>query len=155
IADRGFFQTFKAGKATSPILIQLVNGRFVGGWTTVIRYQVRAWNREFLGVVTRAITPASFEKFFASLALGDNAAISMYHSDGTLLARYPHLQRMIGRNFSDGDVHQKILSKEGHGTIRLTSPIDGMDRLASGRKLADFPISIIATTTVSAALADW
>jgi len=39
--------------------------------------------------------------------------------------------------------------------MRLTSPLDGQDRLASARALADFPISIIATTTVAAALADW
>ena len=39
--------------------------------------------------------------------------------------------------------------------MRLTSPIDGLDRLASARTLNEFPISIIATTTVSAALADW
>ena len=39
--------------------------------------------------------------------------------------------------------------------MRLTSPIDGLDRLASARALSNFPISIIATTTVAAALADW
>jgi diguanylate cyclase (GGDEF)-like protein/PAS domain S-box-containing protein len=155
IADRAYFKALKSRSAGSPLMIELVHGRFAGGWATVIAHEIIAPDGTFLGIVSRAITPASFEKFFASLALGENAAISMYHSDGTLVARYPHLQRMIGRNFSDGDVHQKILTKEGHGTIRLTSPMDGMDRLASGRVLADFPISIIATTTVSAALADW
>src|ERR1700753_1858032 len=155
ISDRGFFKTFKSGKATSPILIELVNGRFVGGWTTVIAYQVRGWNREFLGVVTRAITPASFEKFFASLSLGDSAAISMYHRDGTLLARYPHVDAMMGQNFENSPAHRQLLTKSDHGTMRLTSAIDGMDRLAAARMLNDFPISIIATTTVSAALADW
>ena len=39
--------------------------------------------------------------------------------------------------------------------MRLISPVDGLDRLAAARMLDDFPISIIATTTVSAALADW
>src|SRR5260221_2859141 len=39
--------------------------------------------------------------------------------------------------------------------MRLASPLDGQDRLASARALANFPISIIATTTVAAALADW
>jgi PAS domain-containing protein len=79
----------------------------------------------------------------------------MYHRDGTLLARYPHVEAMIGRNFSSGQLHQQILSRLDHGTMRLTSPLDGLDRLASIRALADFPISIIATTTVGSALADW
>ena len=66
--------------------------------------------------------PASFEKFFASVALGDGAAISMFHRDGTLLARYPHVEAMIGRNFKAGPVHQQILSKSDHGTIAPDQP---------------------------------
>jgi diguanylate cyclase (GGDEF)-like protein len=155
IADRSFFKAFKSGSAMTPVLIELVQGRFAGGWTTVISRGITGPNGEFLGIVTRAVTPASFEKFFASVALGDGAAISMYHSDGTLLARYPHLDAMMGMNFKTGLIHRQILSKSDHGTMRLASPFDGQERLASTRALAGFPISIIATTTVAAALADW
>jgi diguanylate cyclase (GGDEF)-like protein/PAS domain S-box-containing protein len=155
ISDRAFFTAFKSGKAATPVLIELVHGRFSGGWATVIAHRVSGADGKFMGVITRAITPASFEKFFASLALGDGAAISMYHSDGTLLARYPHIQAMMGLNFEAAPVHRQLLANADHGVIRLTSPIDGQDRLAAARMLNDFPISIIATTTVSAALADW
>jgi diguanylate cyclase (GGDEF)-like protein len=155
ITDRNFFKAFKSGSAATPVLIELVQGRFSGGWATVISHAITGPNGEFLGVVTRAMTPASFEKFFASVALGESAAISMYHSDGTLLARYPHADAMMGRNFQNNLVHQQILSKSDHGTMRLASPIDGEDRLAAARALPDFPIAIIATTTVAAALADW
>lgn len=89
--------------------------------------------------MTRAITPASFEKFFASLALGEDAAISMYHRDGMLLARYPHVEALIGRNFESS---RQILAKSDHGTTRLTSPIDGQDRLAAARMLTEFPIPL-------------
>ena len=155
ISDRNFFKAFKSGTASETILIELVRGRFSDDWATVIAYKLAAPSGEFLGVITRAITPASFERFFASLTLGEGGAISMYHRDGTLLARYPHVEEMIGSNFSDGPVHQQILSKSDHGTIRLISPIDGIERLASARALSEFPISVIATTTVSAALVDW
>ena len=155
ISDRAFFRSFKSGGAGAPILVALVRGRFSGGWATVIALEVRAANGEFLGVLTRAVTPASFENFFASLTLSEGAAISLYHRDGTLLARYPHVETMIGSNFSNGPVHRQVLSKTDHGTIRLTSPIDGIDRLASARNLSAFPIAVIATTTAAAALADW
>jgi diguanylate cyclase (GGDEF)-like protein len=155
ITDRDFFKTFKSGTETTPTVIGLVQGRFSGGWATVIAHKVTGPNGEFLGLVTRAITPASFEEFFESVALGEGAAISMYHRDGTLLARYPHVEAMIGRNFANAPMHRQILSRSKHGTMRLTSPVDGLDRLASARALAHFSISIIATTTVAAALADW
>ena len=155
IADRGFFKAFKSKTAAAPVLIELVKGRFAGGWATVVAYGIVAPTGAFLGLVTRAITPASFEQFFASVALGDDAAITMYHRDGTLLARYPHIDEMIGENFAAGPVHQQILAKSDHGTMRLKTPLDGLDRLAAARSLREFPISIIATQTVSAALADW
>ncbi len=155
IADRGYFKAFKSGSSARPVLIELVQGRFNGGWATVISYRVSGPEGEFLGLVTRAITPASFEKFFASVALGEDAAITMYHRNGTLLARYPHIELMIGQNFSNAPVHRQVLANAGHGTIRMTSSIDGRDRLASARALTEFPISIIATETEATALADW
>jgi len=155
IADRAFFTTFKSGTATTPILVELVRSRFAGGWATVVAHHVIGPKGEFLGVVTRAISPAAFEKYFASLALGEGAAISMYHSDGTLLARHPHIERMIGSHIRASTIYRRILSQSSHGTIRSTSPIDGQERIASTHALKNLPIAIVASTTVAAALADW
>src|SRR3974390_1885243 len=79
----------------------------------------------------------------------------MYLRDGTLLARYPHIERMIGSNVRSSPIYHYISSPSGRGTIRLTSPIDGQERIASAYALKNFPISIVASMTVSAALADW
>jgi diguanylate cyclase (GGDEF)-like protein/PAS domain S-box-containing protein len=155
IADRAYFKTAKSGTAATPVSIELVRGRLSKDWATIIAHRITGANGAFLGLVTRAIPPANFEKFFESLALGDGASIAINHRDGTLLARYPHVQAMIGLNFKNAPVHQRILSKSDHGTTRIISAIDGLSRLASARALTDFPIGIIATTTVSAALADW
>src|SRR5580704_157297 len=135
IADRAFFTTFKSGTATTPILVELVRSRFAGGWGTVVAHHVIGPKGEFLGVVTRAISPAAFEKYFASVVLGEGAAISMRHRDGTLLARYPHIERMIGSHIRASPIDRPILSESGHGTMRLTSPIDGQQRIASAYAL--------------------
>ncbi len=155
IADRAFFKTFKSGTATTPILVELVRSRFSGDWATVVAHHVIGPKGEFLGVITRPIRPASFEKYFASVALGEGAAISMYHSDGTLLARYPHVERMIGSHIRASTIYRKVLSQSSHGTIRSTSPIDGQERIASTHALKNLPIAIVASKTVAAALADW
>jgi diguanylate cyclase (GGDEF)-like protein len=155
IADRDFFKTLKSDPRSPSLLVEPVYSRITGLWTTVLARRMTGPNGEFLGTSGRGIEPANFEKFFATLALGEDSAISMYHRDGTLLARYPHVDTMIGMNFKSGPVHQQVLSKSDHGTIRITSPIDGQERLASARILSHFPISVVATTTVAAALADW
>jgi diguanylate cyclase (GGDEF)-like protein len=155
VSDRDFYKAFKSGSAAAPVLIELVRGRFTGAWAAVIAHRVTGPGGEFLGVVTRAIAPAHFEKFFASVALGKDASITMQHSDGTLLARYPHADEMIGHKLKTGELLQQRLLNKDHDALRLTSPIDGLDRLAASHRLTNFPIVVIASTTVSAALADW
>ena len=155
IDDRAFFRAFKSGMAATPVLVELARGRIAGGWITIVAHKVTGPKGEFIGIVSRAIAPATFEKYFASVALGEGAAISMYHRDGTLLARYPHVERMIGSHVRKSPIYRFISSPTGRGTIRLTSPIDAQERVASAHALRSFPIAIVASTTVAAALADW
>ena len=155
IADRPYFKTFKSDPQSPKMLIEPVYSRITGVWTTVIARKVTGPHGEFLGAIGRGIEPANFEKFFSTVALGDGSAISMHHRDGTLLARYPHVEEMIGKNFKTGPADQQQVFERTQSASRLTSPIDGQDRLISSRALTNFPIVIVATTTTAAALADW
>ena len=155
VADRPYFRAFKSAPQSPAVLVEPVHSRITGAWTTVLARKLIGPNGEFLGAIGRGIEPVHFEKFFASVALGEGAAISMFHRDGTLLARYPHVDEMIGRSFASGPLFDQVLSKADHGTMRINSPVDGQERLGSVRQLTNFPIVVIATTTVSAALTDW
>ena len=62
----------------------------------------------------------------------------MHHRDGTLLARYPHVDEMIGKNFRTGPASQQQVFELAQTTSRLTSPLDGKDRLISSRALTNF-----------------
>jgi len=155
IADRNFFKAFKSGSPFERFRIELLQGRFQPGWATVVACKVTGPNGEFLGVVTRAIPPSNFERFFATVTLAPGSTISMHHRDGTLLARYPHADGMVGQNFKFGPADQQKVFEVSESTARLASPVDGEFRLIASRALSDFPIVIVATTTAAAALADW
>ncbi|MGY3490147.1 diguanylate cyclase (GGDEF)-like protein [Bradyrhizobium sp. USDA 4011] len=155
IADRSYFQIFKSSPYSPDMLVAPVVSRVSGVWTTAITRKVTGPRGEFLGVLVRGVEPATFEKFFSTVALGEGAAISMHHRDGTLLARYPHVEEMIGKNFRTGPAGQQQVFELPQSTSRLTSPVDGKDRLVSSRALTKFPIVVVATTTTAAALANW
>ena len=140
VADRAYFKTFKSGPDSPSVVIEPVYSRVTGAWTIVIARKVTGPNGEFLGAIGRGIEPANFETFFASVALGPEAAIAMHHRDGTLLARYPHLDELIGKNFRTGPASQQQVFEQAQTTSRLTSPLDGKDRLISSRALSKFPI---------------
>ncbi len=155
IAERAYFKTFKSDPQSTAVLAEPVRSLFTGGWTTVLAHRLSGPNGVFLGVMGRRIDPANFENFFASVALGNGMAISLFHRDGTMLARHPHADSMIGQNFKTAPLLHKILAVGGYQTLRLQSPVDGQERLGSAGPLRRFPIVIVATRTVAAALEDW
>ncbi len=155
VADRSYFKTFKSDPRAPSMLIEPVYSRMTGIWTTVIARKIAAPNGEFIGAIGRGVESANFEKFFATVALGPDSAIAIHHRDGTLIARHPHVPEMIGRNFRTGPAVQQRVFEQPASNSRLTSPLDGKDRLISSRALTGFPMVIVASTTTEAALADW
>ena len=116
---------------------------------------MRGEDGAFLGVMTRRINPGNYEKFFASVALGTGAAVSMFHADGTLLARYPRVDELIGQKFAKAPLLQRVRERGGQQTLRVQSPIDQTDRLGIRRPLTHYPGVVVATNTTAAALEDW
>jgi diguanylate cyclase (GGDEF)-like protein/PAS domain S-box-containing protein len=155
IAERPYFQTFKTEPQSEPILTEAAQSYIDNSWTTVVAHRLNGPGGVFLGVMSRRIDPVNYERFFASLPLGEGAAIAMFHADGTMLARYPHIDAIIGQKFKSTPLLHKVLTLGSVQTLRMNSPIDGQDRLGAGAPLSHFPIVVIATNTVSAALADW
>jgi diguanylate cyclase (GGDEF)-like protein/PAS domain S-box-containing protein len=155
IADRAYFKALRSDIASLPHQVELVRSRFTGGMAVIIARKIVGRDGEFLGVTTRGFVPTKFEDFFSSVALGKDAAISMYDPEGAMLARYPHVEELVGQRLHTAPLYQTILSKTDHNTSRIISPIDSQARLISVRRLSHFPITVAATTTVISALADW
>ncbi len=155
VSSRLYFKTFKSDPNAPAVMAEAGRSFLTNEWTVIIAHRLTTPGGAFLGVMSRRIDPAQYEKFFASVALGEGAAISMFHSNGTMLARYPHVPRLIGQKFKNGKLLQKVLAEGGLQTLRMQSPVDGQSRLGAAGELNRLPIVIVATNTVSAALADW
>src|SRR5215470_10351986 len=155
ISERGYFRTLEASSDPAAIVFEPVRSLFTGEWTTIIANRLSGPDGTFLGVMTRRQDPANFEKFFASVVLGQGAAISMFHRDGTMIARHPHVATLIGRKITKGPLLNSVEKNGGIRTLRITSPVDGQDRIGSAAALRDYPITVVATKAVESVLADW
>ncbi len=154
MADRDYFDIIKAQNFRDEEIVRSVFSRLTGKWKTVFARRINGPKGEFFGVITRGVEPVHLEKFFASVSLGDNATVSMFLRDGTLLARYPQKDDSIGRVYQ-GPLLEHLRHSTEPATIRTVSPIDNIDRLGAIRPLKDFPIALIATSSVDGVLADW
>ena len=140
VADRAYFKTFKSDPHSPSLLVEPVYSRITGAWTTVLARKLTGPNGEFLGAIGRGIEPASFEKFFASVALGrrcgDLHVSSRRHAAGALSAcRGDDRAEFQDRSDPSAD---PVRAGPRHDTA--DQPVDGQDRLASARALSDFPI---------------
>ncbi|MGX9443273.1 bifunctional diguanylate cyclase/phosphodiesterase [Nitrobacteraceae bacterium UC4446_H13] len=155
LSNRDYFQSLKIDPSPSREVLQPVFSALDGSWRTVFARRLTSPNGDFLGVVARGVESTQFERFFSSVTLAQGGSIAMHTLEGTLLARYPHVAKMIGRNFKIGQPRQQMVFEQDHVTTRLNSPIDDEERLISAQRLRDFPLVVVATTTADAALADW
>jgi diguanylate cyclase (GGDEF)-like protein/PAS domain S-box-containing protein len=154
ISDRAYFNKLKS----DPELleeVEVVSGRFSPAKAIVFARRISGPHGEFLGVVSRAIAPDVLEAFFASAGLGPQASVAMHHRDGQLLARFPHADALIGEDFRKGPPEQQAVFERPFVATRLTSPMDGRDRLIASRMLTGEPLVVVATKTVDATLATW
>ncbi|WP_027572441.1 EAL domain-containing protein [Bradyrhizobium sp. WSM1743] len=155
VSSRAYFQTFKSNPTAEPVILESVRSFIIDKWTTIVARRLTGADGTFLGAMVRRIDPDSYRQYFASVALAEGTAISLFDREGKMLARYPHVEELIGRSFKHAPLMQKVLTRGGQQTLRVKSPIDGEDRLGSAASLNHFPLIIVATNTMSAALADW
>ena len=94
-----------------------------GTWTFYLARKIRSRTGETLGLVLTGIESRFFQDFFKAVNIGDESAISLFRSDGILLAREPVREELIGKSFSHQTVFREII---GHGNeagaVVATSP---------------------------------
>jgi diguanylate cyclase (GGDEF)-like protein len=155
ITDRRYFQEFMSGKPAPDVIVEPVVSRVTKVWTTVFARKIIGRRGEIIGFAVRGVEPSHFEDFVASLALDSDTAISMIHRDGTVIARYPKDDKLIGLNVANTDAFQRALAGDGNISGRFISARLSEDKVGAVKSLMHFPILIVATTRTETALADW
>jgi two-component system NtrC family sensor kinase len=111
-------------------------------------------NGEFTGVIQVSVLPEYFEGFYQKLEHEAGAYASLIREDGLILARFPPIDREA-RLAQQGPLFQSMLRQPERGRVTLVSAIDGTGRKVSYRKLADFPVFILAGLETTAIRNQW
>ncbi len=154
IADRAYFKAFQSGSTLLPLMIEVVQSRISNGQTIVLARKITNSHGEFVGLVTRGVPPQVFEDFLSSVLLRRGASIALHHTGGTVFARVPHVDGLVGRSLAGVPIFSQMLSTDFHSTV-LNSPIDGEARVVSARLLGSYPLLVVATVPISTVLAEW
>jgi two-component system NtrC family sensor kinase len=109
----------------------------------------------FNGIISIAVLPSYFEGFYARMARNEGSYFALARADGGFLARYPLLQDRQTKLDSHSKLHERIASGLDRHIYTVDSQVDQVDRRIGYRKLAGFPLYVLAGVEHSAIVDEW
>lgn len=161
LADRDYFKAHLADPKLDVFLSAPVQNRGTGAWTFYLARKIKSRSGETLGLVLTGIESEFFQDFFKAVNIGNQSAISLFRSDGLLLARYPVREELIGKSFKDQTVFREIIDRGGTAgavvtsTPRLADSWRSQMRIVAPRALKDYPLVVNVTATEELILELW
>ncbi|MEE1610412.1 sensor domain-containing diguanylate cyclase [Microvirga sp. CF3016] len=152
IKDHVLFQHHKASPSSDWFFGPLIRDPLGGDWVLTLSRRIDKPDGSFGGVVQVSVPPRYFANFFGRFDVGRQGSITLIHKDGTLLSRYPYIERVIGSNISNEPRFQAAV---GSGAYEYVSPVDGIARMGGYYRNHIFPIGVLSSVSRDEALANW
>ena len=144
-----------APNAPRAVISEPLLSKTTGKSTIYFSRRFEAPDGKLIGIVVSSIVGDYFEQLFSHLALGSGDAFGIYRSDGMLLARYPHVDHKIGMTFGQTENYKRMIGALDRGVARVTSAMDGKDRLVAAHSVAHYPLIVTVSNTIDSILEPW
>lgn len=154
-SDRAYFIHHRDNPSREPFIGLPIRSRANQEWVITISRRFNDAQGEFAGVVAVTLGVQNFLRLFGKIDVGQEGAISVTYTDGSLLVRYPFREQDMGRNFSQSPIYAKYLVGRTVGTAAFTSTLDGVERLYAFRKSDKLPLVTTVALGKREALAAW
>lgn len=161
LADRDYYKAHIDDPTLDVFLSAPVKNRGTGAWTFYLARKIKNRSGSTIGLVLAGIESSFFTDFFKAVNIGEESAISLFLSNGILLARYPERDTLIGTSFKDQAVFSEIIDRGGEaGAVVTSSPrlADSWSsemRIVAPRALKDYPLVVNVTATSGLILEQW
>ena len=133
----------------SPVL-----GRVSGKWSIQLSRGLYDKDGIFKGVLVSSMDPYHFSRFYESVDLGRDGAITLVGFDGVIRARGGMSADTIGKSMSQSDIF-RIYNKEPYGIANGSGAVDGIRRLLAYRVVKDYPLIVIAAMSENEIFAEY
>lgn len=110
---------------------------------------------EFLGVVAAAIVSDEFSRFYAQIGRLPGSYSALLRNDGVFLARYPEAAQPDAQLNENSIIRQRIAAAPDRGRFDAVSQLDGIKRRIAYRKLAGYPVYVLAGVEEPAIWREW
>jgi diguanylate cyclase (GGDEF)-like protein len=153
-ADRDYFEFLRENDTGALHVGRPMVAQSTGQPVLTLSRRLSHPDGSFAGVAVGGLRLAYFEQMFGSLAIGPNDTITLIDTDGTLLARWPQREDLVGRGINGMQLHRH--AGQAHaGSFETNSATDGMNRLIVFSRIGDFPLILGVGRSTAGIFADW
>ena len=150
-AERDYFRAVRGGAERA--LGGLVRGQITGRANFNLARRLQLPDGSFNGAVVTTVYPAYFSDFWASVAPQPFLA-ALVRGDRTFMLRVPDI-RPGAVLLPDNSGLAAHMRDSDHGSYRTGSPIDGIQRFYSFRRIGRYDAFIVHGASIETALAAW
>ncbi len=154
-ADRAYFQWHRVQADRGVHIGSPVRSKTDGSWIITVSRRVDDRDGRFAGIVLATIAVDDLQRFYATFDVGRQGVISLDGEDGIVIARTARGGSSTGASVAAGPVFRRLLPHADAGVFRTVSPIDGIVRLGSYRRVEGYPLVIIVAHGLEEVLTDW
>lgn len=155
VKDRAYFKFHRTHADRGVYIGGTILSRADGQWSLTVSSRVDDAQGNFAGVVRARISVSFLRTFYRSFAVGSQGLISLVSMQGVIIARSDATEARTGADVSSGPVFRSISAGHSSGSFRYVSPLDGVTRLGSFRRIDDYPLYIVVGHALDDVLAGW
>ncbi|MFM8900455.1 MAG: histidine kinase dimerization/phosphoacceptor domain -containing protein [Burkholderiales bacterium] len=126
-----------------------------GLWLWPVSRPLTTTDGQFAGVVVAWVAPGRIQLFFDTVNTGSNGFVTLFTTDGWMLATAPNNPGLFERNWADTPMFKVHLPRSPQNTVQQVVVRDGTERVYSYQVLRDMPLVMSVGVSMTDALAPW
>jgi signal transduction histidine kinase len=160
IGHRATFSALSGPNPPDVALGTLVRSAGEGRWTFFLSRRVTSETGEFLGVLRVGFDAEYFSKLFNEVTLASQNTISLFRTDGVLLATTIHNPALLGNRYEQALPIRMIEEGRSGSVVMMGGPkwfdlTDSRERIMAPRLVDRYPVLVSITIGEQVYLADW
>lgn len=155
VGDRAYFLQQQSNPDAELVLSEPIFARLTHNWVFTLSRRVTRPDGSFAGLVQAAINQKHFEKVLANIDLDTGDLIGVYDLNARMIARIPSMPSQTGQVVNGMNLQSFIRSGLREESKESISPLDGIERIMSFRRVEGLPLVIISGRAKNNVLKEW
>jgi len=153
-ADREYFYAQQRSPSAGLFFSHPFASRLRGISTIGMSRRINAPDGSFAGIALLAMNVAYFNSLLDKLNVGAEGSIFVVHQDGTMIARKPFHEDLVGRNVASSPTFSRMVNAAS-GSYAASSPVDGVRRLYTFSHVPGTPFIAVVAPAEEDMLGPW